>query len=324
MSIKKLFILFFIAGWVLSSCGAPKPKTYTVGVIIELDWLSPVFDHFKVSMTELGYVEGENITYLYNLDAGPDQAAFDAEAQRLMDQNVDIFFTIGTLTTKAAKKAVEGTDIPVVFTPVINPVEEGVVASISNPGGNVTGVQIVDRSPKGLEWALKIAPETKYVYMPYNPDDSITMMIVNDDMLDAIAQLGVELLPSEVHSVDEMVARVDTLPENTIIYTLSPLSSLEGGLELFSQRAKEFNVPIFSTNREIGVSPFPVANYTVSIADEAKQGANMVDRVLKGQKPADMPVETAEYFLDIDLKSAAAYGVTISDEIIKQANVIVR
>lgn len=324
MPTKKLFFLFFALSLVLSSCGAPKPQTYTVGVIVEIPWLSPIFDNFKATMTELGYVEGENITYLYNPDAGPDQAAFDAEAQRLMEQKVDIFFTVGTLTTKAAKKAVEGTDIPVIFTPVINPVEEGVVESIARPGGNVTGVQIIDHSPKGLEWALKILPQTKHVYMPYNPADSISMMIVNGGMLDAVAQLGVELAPSEVTSVDEMLARVDTLPEDTIIYLLSPLSSLEGGLEQLSQLAQERGVPIFSTNREIGASPFPVANYTVTFAGEAEQGANMVDRVLKGQKPADMPVETAEYFLDIDLKSAAAYGVEIPNEIIKQANVIVR
>ena len=324
MSIKKLFILFFVLSLIVSGCGTAKPQTYTVGVIVEINWLSPIFDNFKTTMTELGYVEGENITYLYNPEVGPDQAAFDAEAQRLMDQNVDIFFTIGTMTTKAAKKAVEGTDVPVVFTPVINPVEEGVVASIASPGGNVTGVQILDHSPKGLEWALKIAPETKHVYMPYNPADVVTMTIVNSGVMDAFSQLGVELLPSEVSSVDEMLARVDTLPEDTIIYLLSPLSSLEGGLEQLSQRAKEHGVPIFSTNREIGVSPFPVANYTVTFAGEAQQGANMVDRVLKGQKPADMPVETAEYFLDIDLKSAAAYGIAISDEIIKQANVIIR
>ncbi|MFN8403079.1 MAG: ABC transporter substrate binding protein [Anaerolineales bacterium] len=160
--------------------------------------------------------------------------------------------------------------------------------------------------------------------MPYNPADVVTMTIVNSGVMDAFSQLGVELLPSEVGSVDEMLARVDTLPEDTIIYLLSPLSSLEGGLEQLSQRAKEHGVPVFSTNREVGVSPFPVANYTVTFAGEAQQGANMVDRVLKGQKPADMPVETAEYFLDIDLKSAAAYGIAISDEIIKQANVIIR
>ncbi len=319
-----LTALILLAMLASGCASAPTPKSYTVGVIVEINWLSPIFDNFKTTMTELGYVEGENITYLYNPEVGPDQAAFDAEAQRLMEQKVDIFFTVGTMTTKAAKKAVEGTDIPVVFTPVINPIEEGVVASIANPGGNVTGVQIVDHSPKGLEWALKIAPQTKFVYMPYNPADTISMMIVNGGMLEAISQLGVELAPSEVTSVDEMLARVDTLPEDTIIFLLSPLSSLEGGLEKLSQLAKERGVPVFSTNREIGASPFPVANYTVTMDGEAEQGANMVDRILKGQKPADMPVETAEYFLDIDLKSAEAYGIQIPDEIVKQANVIIR
>lgn len=323
MSTKKLFVLFFALSLILSSCGASKPQSYTVGVIVEINWLSPIVDHFKSTMTELGYVEGENITYLYNPEVGPDQAAFDAEAQRLMEQKVDIFFTVGTLTTKAAKKAVEGTDIPVVFTPVINPVEEGVVASIANPGGNVTGVQIVDRSAKALEWALKIAPDTKYVYIPHNPADTITMMVLQG-ITDSLPQFKVELAPgSEVNSIDEMLAAVETLPEDTIIFLPSPLSSLEPGLEQLSEAAKKQGVPVFGSNRG-GSALYLVSDYTVTFAGEAEQGAAMVNRILKGASPAETPVETADSFLFINLNAAQAYGVTISDEIIKQANTIIR
>ncbi|MBV6400399.1 MAG: hypothetical protein CNIPEHKO_00684 [Anaerolineales bacterium] len=323
MSTKKLFVLFFALSLILSSCGASKPQSYTVGVIVEISWLSPIVDHFKTTMTELGYVEGENITYLYNPEVGPDQAAFDAEAQRLMEQKVDIFFTVGTLTTKAAKKAVEGTDIPVVFTPVINPVEEGIVASIANPGGNVTGVQIVDRSAKALEWALKIAPDTKYVYIPHNPADTITTMVLQG-ITDSLPQFKVELAPgSEVNSIDEMLAAVETLPEDTIIFLPSPLSSLEPGLEQLSEAAKKQGVPVFGSNRG-GSALYLVSDYTVTFAGEAEQGAAMVNRILKGASPAETPVETADSFLFINLNAAQAYGVTISDEIIKQANTIIR
>lgn len=320
----KILALLAALSLLISSCGSAKSKTYVVGVIVELPWLAAIYDSFKVSMTELGYVEGQNITYLYNPEVGSDQAAFDAEAQRLMDQKVDLFFTIGTLTTKAAQKAVEGTNIPVVFTPVINPVAEGVVKDIAHPGGNVTGVQIIDRSPKALEWALKIAPQTKHIYMPYNPADAITMMLVNGGILETIPQLGLELEPSQVSDVNEMLERVDALPEDTIIFLLSPISSLETGLEQLSQRAQARGIPIFTINRDVGLSPFPVANYTVSIAAEAQQGARMVDRIFQGQKPADMPIETAEYFLQIDLKTAQIYNLPVSDEILSQADTIIR
>lgn len=324
MPLKRFLILFLALSLILTGCGGtPKAKSYTIGVIVEIPWLAPIYDNFKITMAELGYIEGENITYLYDPNVGPDQAAFDQEAVRLVGQKVDMLFTVGTMTTKAAKKAVEGTNIPVIFTPVINPVEEGVVDSLASPGGNVTGVQIVDQSPRALEWALKIVPDAKNVYIPYNPADPISMMIM-DGVLKAIPQLGVELVPSEVTSVEEMLARVETLPENTVIFLISPISSLEMGIEQIGKAALERQVPLFTCNREINTPPFPIANYTVSIFEEAKQGAHMADRVLKGAKPADMPVETAEYFLDLDLKQAKSFGVPIPDEILRQAATIIR
>ena len=211
MFAKRFVFVLLILSLFLSGCGEAKPKTYTVGVIMELAWLAPAYDGFKTSMTELGYVEGQNITYLYSEEVtGGDQAAFDAEAKRLVEQNVDLIFTIGTLPTKAAKTAVEGTNIPVVFDPVINPVEEGVVQSISSPGGNVTGIQVVNRADKALEWALKVIPGTKYVYIPYNPDDQFIVMIMQS-LFDGVPQQGVELLPaSAVTTPEQMAAAVET------------------------------------------------------------------------------------------------------------------
>ncbi len=324
MLCKQLGIVFIVLCLVLAGCGGtPKPKTYTIGVIVEVFWLEPVFEHFKEHMAELGYVEGQNTTYLYDPDVEPDQAAFDAEAVRLVEQKADLLFTVGTATTKAAKKAVEGTNIPVVFTPVINPVVEGVVDSLAHPGGNVTGVQIVDRSAKALEWALKIAPDAKHIYIPNNPADPVSVTVLKD-VYAAIPQLGIELLPSEVSSVAEMLAVLETLPEDTLIFLISSTASLDAGTEQLCKRAQELGVPLFMSNRGVDSSLMAVANYTVSIAEEAKQGARMADRILKGAKPSDTPVETAEYFLIINLKNAQAIGLEISDDVLAQASTIIR
>lgn len=325
MLLKRFILIVILLSLALAGCsGAPQAKkSYTVGVMVEIPWLAAIFDSFKVHMAELGYVEGQNITYIYNPNAGPDQAAFDAEAQRLMQQKVDMFFTVGTLTTQAAKKAVEGTDIPVLFTPVINPVGEGVVADIRRPGGNVTGVQVVDQAAKGLEWLLKVVPGARHVYIPYSPVDVISLSIV-EGLRQSTAQLGVEFLPSEVADFREMVSKVETLPENTVIYLIVPLPSLEPGVEDLGKLALERKIPLGTYNRVIGIAPFPIVDFSVDVSEEAKQGANMADRILKGVKPADMPVETAEYFLNIDLKQAKAFGVQVPDEILRQARTIVR
>ena len=325
--LNRMFVcsLFLILGLLLTACNTTQePETYTVGVIMELEWLAPAYDGFKTSMNELGYVEGENITYVYDESVtGGDQAAFDAEAKRMVEEGVDLIFAIGTLPTRASKTAVNGTDIPVVFDPVINPVEEGLVESIASPGGNVTGIQVVNRADKGLDWALQIAPETKHVYIPYNPDDAFITMVMQS-FFDNIPQQGVELLPaSAVTTPEQMAMAVEALPEDTVIFVGLLSANLEAGLDSLIEQADEYDIPIFSTGRG-GDAPFAITDYTTTFAGQAEQGAQMVDRIFKGAKPAETPVETAEYFLFVNLKAADSYDVEISDGILNQAHDVVR
>ncbi|HDQ71298.1 MAG TPA: hypothetical protein ENN19_04270, partial [Chloroflexi bacterium] len=298
-------------------------KTYTVGVMIEIPWLTPIYDNFKIHMADLGYVEGENITYIQNIDAGLDLATFEREANNLREQGVDLIFCMGTLPTQAAKSAVEGTDIPVLFTPVINPVQEGVVDSIANPGGNVTGVQVVDQSPKGLEWLTKILPGTEQVYVPYNPADGISTPII-ESLRQAAPALGIELLPGEANSIDEMLATVRELPEGAAIFLVVPLPSLEPGVEALGQIALERNIPIGTYNRLINDPPHPIFTFSVDVSEEAKQGARLADRIFRGSDPATLPVETAEYFLTINIQQAETLGLEIPDTVLRQASSIVR
>jgi putative ABC transport system substrate-binding protein len=101
-------------------------------------------------MEHLGYVEGKNVTYIYHGVLEPDPQVIAREVKSLMDQKVDLFLTLGTLPALAAKKAIQGTNIPVVFAPSLNPVQEGIVESLSRPGGNVTGIQNGYAVPKTL------------------------------------------------------------------------------------------------------------------------------------------------------------------------------
>jgi len=321
---KKFLLACVVLGLLLTACGGSDgPKTYTVGVMVELPWLVSIYDNFKSSMAELGYVEGENITYIHEVEAGSDLATFEDEANRLREQGVDMIFTVGTLTTVAAKNAVEGTDIPVLFTPVINPIGEGIVESVRRPGGNVTGVQVVDQSPKALEWLLKVAPEATKVYVPYNPADEVTAPIV-DNLHNAVPELGIELLPGEASSVEEMLTTVKSLPEGTVIFLVVPMPSLEPGVEELGQLALERNIPVGVYNRLINDPPFPVVTFSVDVSEEAKQGARMADQIFKGAEPATLPVETAEYFLTINLKKAQEIDLQIPDDVLRQADTVVR
>jgi ABC-type uncharacterized transport system substrate-binding protein len=279
-------------------------------------------------------------------DAPRDQTYLRALAHRKLDQNDDAKEAFGKLAAEppdsawreignsgnafvdgdldaaetAAKKAVEGTDIPVVFAPVINPVEEGVVASIAQPGGNVTGVQNGNTVPKAMEWLHKIAPQATKIHVIYHPEDAVALTTIAA-LPETAATLGVELVLDEVRSPEEALAAIEALPKDAAIFMV-PTPRLDPG-DARIEAAVKHGLAVGSTNPgqlKVGA----IVTYGANFSAMGKQAAGLVDQILKGTKPADLPVETAEYFLDINLLTAQAIGLDIPDEILRQAATVVR
>jgi putative ABC transport system substrate-binding protein len=318
-----LIIIFIITGLLLTACGGvqAQAKTYTIGVVNENLALDPVFDGFKAGMADLGYVEGENITYIYNGVLEPDPQVIDREIESLLAQDVDLFLTTGTVPVLRAKQAVEGTDIPVIFAPVVNPVGEGIVESIRHPGGNVTGVQLGTEFPKALEWLLTIAPETTKVYVAHNPGEEVSVM-TTASLSEAASTLGVELILDEVSTAEEMIAAIETLPEDVAIF-MAPIPFLEPHISDIYKAITEHGIAAVSINAphvEMGA----LVTYGIDLFSIGEQAARLADQALRGTAPADLPVETTESFLSINLKVAAALGLDIPDEIVRQADTVVR
>jgi putative tryptophan/tyrosine transport system substrate-binding protein len=320
---SSLFIaLCLILSLLLTACGggAQAKESYTIGVVNYVPALDAVFEGFKAEMAEQGYVEGENVTYLYNGLVEPDPQATDREVNSLLDQDVDLFLTLGTLPTLRAKQAVEGTEIPVIFAPVINPVEEGVVDSIRQPGGNVTGVQNGNTIAKALEWLLKIAPPATKVYVPYHPEDKVAVTSIKP-LSEIASTLGVELMLGEAHSQEEVIATLESLPQDTVVF-LIPSPSLEPSSN-FIEVAVKHDLAVGSTNHsQSGAGA--LVSYGANFFAMGGQAARLADQALHGIHPGELPVETAEYFLNINLKTAEAIGLDISDEILRQADTVIR
>jgi putative ABC transport system substrate-binding protein len=308
-----LIVILLIIAMVLTACGS---DTYTIGVVNSAPGLVPVFDGFKAGMAELGYVEGENITYIYK-EVGIDNESTDREIKSLMTQKVDLFLTLGT-THRRAKLAVEGTQTPVLFAAAIDPVGQGLVKSIRQPGGNLTGVQSGTNIPKSLEWLLKLVPGTEKVYVPYNPDEPASLSAVTSLQAGADA-IGVEMVFEEVRTPETIVAAIKTLPKDTAVYIV-PTS---GNVNDIIQAAIEHGTPTGAYMVQ-HVQAGALFNYSGNLPAMGKQTARMADQIFKGVKPSDLPVETAEYFLTINLKTAQAIGLNIPDEILRQADTIVR
>jgi putative ABC transport system substrate-binding protein len=308
-----------VVSLLLSGCGGG-PKTYTIGMVNHAPSMVPVFEGFKAGMAELGYVEGKNVTYVSHGVLGTDPEAIANDIKGLLDQKVDLLVTIGSPTTLPAEKAVEGTKTPIVFAPVIYPVDAGVVKSISRPGGNATGVQSGNTIAKALEWLLKVAPNIKKVYVPYNPKDQVSVLSVKT-IQEAAPQLGVELVLAEVGTPDELMATADTLPKDVQGVFLVTSPSLDPRLSEFAQAAAQHGLAVGAYSH---VEDTALVTYTSDTFLIGKQAARMADQVLRGITPADLPVETAEYFLTINLKTAKTLNLDIPDDVLRQAKTVIR
>ena len=294
--------LLIITGLLLTACGgAPKTKTYIIGVVNPSSNQEDTIKGFKeVSADKL-----------------------DAVAQALVEAKVNLILTITTSATKAAQKATAGTDIAVVFIPVTDPVGAGIVASLTKPGGNTTGVTSVTQEGKRLEWLLQVAPKVKQIYIVYNPKDPSPVLALKT-VSETAAKLDVGLITREVLTTEEADVAFKNIPKEADAIFLLPDSVVNARAVDIYKMAVDLNLPTSGPNATT-VEDGALTAYGVDLAVAARQqAARRASQILQGARPADLPVETAELFSAINLKTAQAIGLDIPDDILRQANIIIR
>lgn len=317
-----ILISVVVFSLLLTACGGlGKPKSYTIGVINLAPTLEDTLTGFKQGMTDLGYIEDENVTYIYGGPAGGIDK-LDGIAQDLVKAKVDLIFSISTPATQAAQRATVDNNIPVVFGILTDPVGAGVVNSLTEPGGNITGVTFGPQEARRLEWLTKIAPTVKQVYIIYNPDDSSASLALKTAQATAV-NLGLEIIAREARTPDEVAAALVDFPEDADAFYQLPDSqtgkSLADILEVTNARHLPSSVP--NVER---VAEGALYSYAMKQNPTGQQAARLADQILKGIKPADLPVETTEFFLGINLKTAQTIGLTVPDDILSQADTIYR
>ncbi len=315
-----VLIGIILLGMMLAACDNETNKTYIVGVINVVPDLDQALAGFKEGMTELGYIEGKNIRYIYD---GPttDISKLSAAAQTLLAAKVDLILSIATPATLAAKQAAAGNGPPVVFAVVTDPVGAGIVDSMQHPGGNITGVAFGLQEERRLEWLVQIAPGIKHIYVPYNPNDQSPVLALKT-VGNAAAKLGVELIAREVDS-ETLNDAVLNIPAEADAVFLLPDSLVSTRLPDIVTTATARNLPVSGANISAVKNSQVLTAFGFDQPLCGKQAARLADQIFKGARPANLPVEMAEFYLAINLKVAKAIGLTIPDEILRQANTII-
>ena len=305
----------------LAAC-TPKAESYTIGVVSPASSMELVLAGFKEGMAERGFVEGENVTYLYNGPLGPDAEKLEAETQIFVDMEVDLILALATPGTRAVQKVTEGTGIPVAFTPISDPLGAGFVESLTRPGGNMSGVHNGGFTVKNLEWLLIIDPGIEKIYAPYNPNDQ-SALFARGLLLETAEKLGVEVITPEVVNPEGIPDVIAAMPDDIdAIFCMSD-SMILSHVPDFAAAGIERKIPVTAVSRA-HVEAGALMGFGSEFNTVGRQTANVASQLLNGADPATLPVEESEYFLYINQNTANAIDLETPDVALNAAAGIIR
>jgi putative tryptophan/tyrosine transport system substrate-binding protein len=284
---------------------------------------SPLLDAFRQALRDLGHVEGRTILIEYRFaEAKPERLPM--LAAELVRLGVDVIVAINTPAAQAAKAATR--TIPIVFTWVVDPLS--LVASLARPGGNVTGLTSLsgDLGPKRLELLKQTLPGLTRVALLWNAGNPTATRFFKD-MESAAPRLGIRVqalgirgaAPDDVRNAVDAAAR----ERAGALFVIEETMLLGHRMLILDQAAKR-RLPTASTNKEF-VQAGGLVSYGVNLPGMFRQTARYVDRILRGSKPADLPVEQpTKLELVINNKTAQAFGLTIPPAVLVQADEVIQ
>lgn len=314
--VKALIILCLML--LTASCtaqSAVNPR-YTIGIVNPVSMRDPVVVSFQRALADLGYTEA-SITYMYD---GPiaDVADRNAWAAELVEARVDLIVGIATPGAISAKAATD--DIPVVFFPVTDPVGSGLVESLNMPGGNVTGITNGNPHPLRLQLLHEIQPDIDVIYGPYDPDSPPAVATL-PSVRETAARLGIEVIAPAVRTDAEILQSIRDIPAEADAIFAMPDPRVAEHWQAWSAAATERNIPFSSLSRT-EVKGGVLMSYGEDLEEVARQGARMVDRIFRGTPPSDTPVETADFFLALNLATARQINLEIPDALLQRTTYI--
>jgi putative ABC transport system substrate-binding protein len=310
----------------LAANAQPSTKVHRIG------WLRPVsppsgpdlnVEAFQQGLRDLGYVEGQNLAIEYRYADGQFER-LPALAAELVRLPVDVIVTGGENAARVVQQATQ--TIPIVIVAGVDPVGVGLIASLARPGGNITGLSSLgpELGGKRLELLKEAVPTASRVAVLFNPSN---MNAVQEwrEMEGAARSLGVQLHAMAVRQADELERAFATATsEGAGALIVFRDFFIETHRTRILHLAAQRRLPVMSVLREF-VDAGGLMSYGPSLAEIYRRAATYVDKVLKGTKPADLPVEQPTKFeLVINLKAAQALGITLPPHLLLLADEVIR
>jgi putative tryptophan/tyrosine transport system substrate-binding protein len=308
----------------MPAVNAQPPATVArIGILRLAAGPSQLIEVFRQQLWDLGYVEGQNIV-LEDRPAGGREDLLPELAAELSRQQVSVIFAAGHAAVSAAKQATSR--VPIVMLVGGDPVGSGLITSLAQPGGNVTGVTGLSPrlSARRLELLKQIVPLASRVAVLLDPEDE-SKALDRQQLLVAARALAVRLHPVEVRSPSDLEPAFATMmrAQDEALITIGGASTLIQRRQIVQLAAKS-RLPAIYESREF-VEAGGLMSYGASIPHMIRRAAIYVDKILKGAKPSDLPVEqTATFELVINLQTAQALSLNIPPAILQQADQLIQ
>lgn len=326
---KKIIGLFLLTSIFLFGCqngsnsnkeSEKITKPFHIGIIqlATNPGIDAIREGFLNKMEKLGYRDGENIKYSQENSQGDGEVA-KIIAKKFVNDTVDLIFAITTPTAQACAKIISGTNIPLVFGAVTDPVNAKLVNSLEKPGGNITGTS--DRWPTSAQFDLLrlLVPNAYKIGVIYNPGETNSEYHITE-VEKTCQNKGLKLIKVSVSNTNEVYAAAQSLVGKIDAFYVSADNTVITAMDAIVKISEKNKIPLLpgvSSNVEQGGFGTLGPDYS----DVGIESAIIVDKIIKGGKPSDIPVSTAtkfDYFFNT--KSAKATNVVIPDSLLQKAS----
>ncbi len=329
---KKIFtiimVLMLTGLLLLSGCGGSPEKVYRIGILSGLDYIVDIAEGFKAKMRELGYIEGENISYEIN------RTNFEPEREKqiikkFISDRVDLIFTFPTEVSIAAKKAAQETGIPVLFA-FANIEDTGLVESVRRPGGNITGVRYPgpDIAIKRFEIMLEFVPGAKRILIPFQRGYPIVASQM-DALRPRAQSLDIELLEAPASNAEELqkdlMKRFNSADTgiDAILFIAEPLAVTPDAFAVIGEFAAKRKLPVGGALMTVGKYS-SIFGVNVEIHRAGEDAAVLADKILRGIPAETIPVVSSESYFEINYRAALDLGIEVNEGLLSRADRILR
>ena len=309
--------------WPLVARAQQAGKIWRVGILSSLSGPNELIEAFRDQLRILGYIEGRNLSFEYRWSAGADERLQEMAAE-LVQLKVDVIVTHAGLPPAAAKRATS--TIPIVIAATADPVGQGLVASLARPGGNLTGssMQSTDLTGKRVQLLREIVPNATRVAVLAMKGTPATPHLLAQ-MRAVAQQMSLTLAIHEVNEVGSLTSAFVAMQRagiQVLIVQQAPFTA--ANRKLIVDLAAKHRLPSMFDIRG-WVDEGGLISYGPDTVEMHRRAAFFVDKIFKGAKPADLPVEQPTKFeMVVNLKTAKAFGLTIPQSVLARADEVIR